>query len=334
MNMPDIAGKPLVFKYYQEDYEKWVKNFGTYVEAKTFADRIEYPENFATGYAKAKIVEPGLSYRVVNYTLNKDLEYLRTPAEQLHLMLYFYEFYFDDKVYCKTGNTIIESNDKYYSTALMTNSLTQQNLVLKKGTVVKGLSVQISEDWLMANIKDITPAKLDMIKQKDCITDFITAKHSKILSDIFNNAAASHLPQLFIKSRVLRLTEHFLNGVCNKGQYNTTEFNNPKDFQAIIKVEHLLLKNYTADFPSIETLAKTAYMSESKLKKLFKKAYGMAIYQYYQKNRMHKAKELLSSRKHSVSQVGAMLGYQNMSNFSAAFKKEFSFLPSEIREAL
>jgi AraC-like DNA-binding protein len=102
----------------------------------------------------------------------------------------------------------------------------------------------------------------------------------------------------------------------------------------MIKVEHLLLNNYAVNFPSIETLAKAVFMSESKLKKLFKQSYGMAVYQYYQKNRMHKAKELLAVGKLSVSETGAALGYQNLSNFSAAFKKEFGCLPSEFKELL
>ncbi|MGG9960464.1 helix-turn-helix domain-containing protein [Ferruginibacter sp. SUN106] len=334
MNALNLGTNPLVFNYYQEDYEKWVTDFGNHIKAITLADRIEYPKNFAAGYAKAKNVEPGLSYRIVNYTLHTDLECMRTAANELHLMLYFYEIQFDEKVYCKTGSTIIESNDKYYSIALMTNSLTPQHLRLKKGTIVKGLSVQLSEAWLKENIKDLTPEKLEMIKQKDCITDFISAKQRKVLNDIFISSEQSLLPGLFIKSRVLRLTEQFLTRLCHRGLTNMPEFANLKDFQAIVKVEHLLLKNFSADFPSIEALAKTAYMSKSKLKKLFKKAYGMAIYQYYQKNRMHKAKELLGSRKHNISQVGAMLGYQNLSNFSVAFKKEFSYLPSEIQEIL
>ncbi|GAB2826788.1 helix-turn-helix domain-containing protein [Ferruginibacter profundus] len=334
MNALNIAGKPLVFNYYQEDYEKWVTNFGNHIKATTLADRIAYPENVAAGYAKAKTIEPGLSYRIVNYTLHTDLECLRTPSKELHLMLYFYEVQFDEKVYCKTGGTVIESNDKYYSIALMTNSLTHQHLQLKKGTIVKGLSVQLSEAWLKENIKDLTPEKLEMIKQKDCVTDFISAKQRSILNDIFISSEQSLLPGLFIKSRVLRLTEQFLTRLCHRGLTSMPEFANPKDFQAIVKVERLLSKNLTAGFPSVETLAKTAYMSESKLKKLFKKAYGMAVYQYYQKNRMHKAKELLCSREHSISQVGTMLGYQNLSNFSVAFKKEFSYLPSEIQQVL
>ena len=334
MNTLNLTNKPLVFNCQKDDYEKLEKDFADYVKGETLEDKILDLENFAVGYTQAKMLEQGLSYRIVNYTFNTDLEYSSVPAKKLYLVIHFYELNFDETVFCKIGNTVIESSDKFYSIALMTNSFTQQNVSLKKGTVLKGLSVQISQDWLISNIKNLSAEKLEIIKQKDCILDFITAKQRKILSDIFNNPSNSNLPQLFIKSRVLRLTEQFLENLFNRGLSNIPEYTNQKDFQALVKVEHILSNNFKDDFPSIGSLAKTAYMSQSKLKKLFKKAYGMAIYQYYQKSRMHKAKELLSSKKHNISQVGAMLGYQNMSNFSVAFKKEFNYLPSEYQEVL
>ncbi len=58
----------------------------------------------------------------------------------------------------------------------------------------------------------------------------------------------------------------------------------------------------------------------------------MGLYEYYQKNRMHKAKELLETTKYSVSDVGSLLGYQNLSNFSHAFKKEFGQLPKDFNK--
>ena len=73
MNFPEIQNNTLVFNYHQEDYEEWIKKFGSYVKAKNSGTRIEFAESFATGYAQAKILEPGLSYRIVNYTLNTDM---------------------------------------------------------------------------------------------------------------------------------------------------------------------------------------------------------------------------------------------------------------------
>jgi AraC-like DNA-binding protein len=330
----DTAAKPMVFNYQMEDYEKFVQQLGNQIKVETVQNQVEYPEEFADGYTKAKILEPGLSYRLANYTLNTDIECTRMPAEQFHLMLYFYEYTSEDTLYCKIGNTVIENNDKYYRLALMTNSNTHQHLKFKKGTAAKGLSIQLTEEWLKNNITNLTEEKLEAIKQRECIIDFISAKQRKILADIFNSASNSNLPELFVKSRVLRLTEHFLNTICNRGLSEMPEFTSQKDFHTLIKIEHLLLQSSSADFPSIEALAKAAYMSESKLKKLFKQAYGMAIYQYYQKNRMHKAKELLVSKKYTITQVGTMLGYQNMSNFSVAFKKEFNVLPSEHQQVV
>lgn len=333
MKIPQSTGNLLMFNYQQEDYENWLKKFGSRIQANILSGRIAYPENIATGYARAKNIEPGLSYRIVNYTLNADLELKRLPSEKFQLLIYFYELTFTEKPYCRAGDTIIESTDEFFSAALVTHSLAPQEIIFKKGTVVKGLSIQIDENWLYDNLLNFTQNKLEMIKQKDCLVDFISAKQRKILHDIFySDDTQIQLPSLFIKSRVLRITEQFLTNLCTRGMHSIPRFTNQKDFQALLKVEYLLSKNYSADFPSIESLAKTAYMSESKLKKLFKKAYGMAPYEYYQKNRMHRAKELLRSRKHSVSQVGSMLGYQNMSNFSAAFKKEFDCLPSQAHE--
>jgi hypothetical protein len=217
MNTATSTTKPMIFNYQQEDYEKFVEELRHKINAEKLDDRLQYPEEFADGYTKAKILEPGLSYRLANYTLNTDLDCTRVPTEQFHLVLHFYEYQSEDTIYCKFGNTIIETNDKYYRAALVTNSHTRQHLKLKKGTSAKGLSVQISEDWLKNNITGITPEKMAAIKQKECIADFITAKQLKILGDIFSKAALSNLPDLFVKSRVLRITEHLLNNICKRG---------------------------------------------------------------------------------------------------------------------
>ncbi len=91
-----------------------------------------------------------------------------------------------------------------------------------------------------------------------------------------------------------------------------------------------MTNSYDEAFPGIEKLSRISLMSESKLKKLFKQSFGMGLYEYFQKNRMHRAKEQIVSRKYSISEVGTKLGYQNLSNFSTAFRKEFNCLPSEI----
>jgi AraC-like DNA-binding protein len=71
-------------------------------------------------------------------------------------------------------------------------------------------------------------------------------------------------------------------------------------------------------------------ISATKLKRDFKEVYGQPPFEYYQRVRMNKARELLMSGEYTVKEVGYALGYANLSNFAYAFKKEFSVLPSEI----
>ena len=71
-------------------------------------------------------------------------------------------------------------------------------------------------------------------------------------------------------------------------------------------------------------------MSSTKLKTKFKNVYGMKLYEFYNRNRLEKAKEMLQSGKYSVKEVGHDIGFSNLSNFAKAFRKEFGILPNEM----
>ena len=73
-------------------------------------------------------------------------------------------------------------------------------------------------------------------------------------------------------------------------------------------------------------------MSSTKLKKNFKNLFGDSIYSYYQKHRMLKAKELMLAKKHTVKQVAREVGYDNVSNFITAFRKQFKHSPGSLVE--
>ena len=64
-------------------------------------------------------------------------------------------------------------------------------------------------------------------------------------------------------------------------------------------------------------------MSESKFQSLFKQMFGMSAYQYHIVAKMEEAKKFLLSNNYSVSDVGFMLGYSNLSHFTDIFKKHF-----------
>lgn len=79
-----------------------------------------------------------------------------------------------------------------------------------------------------------------------------------------------------------------------------------------------------------QQLADIMYMSVGHFANLFNKTIGMAPQKYINAMRLDKAKELLLSKKYSVSQVASLVGFQDYNNFGRQFKKHFFCTPQEM----
>jgi AraC-like DNA-binding protein len=101
----------------------------------------------------------------------------------------------------------------------------------------------------------------------------------------------------------------------------------PKDRDRVDKVEKLLNETLTSGFLGIEKIAEELEISPTKLKANFKAVYGESIFQYYQKKQMELSTQMLFEH-YSVADIAQQLGYENVSKFSAKFKKTFGVVPS------
>jgi len=82
---------------------------------------------------------------------------------------------------------------------------------------------------------------------------------------------------------------------------------------------------------TILELAKLVGVNQTKLKDGFKQIFGQTVFNYLQELRMGKAKEYLLHTNLSIQEIAHLLGYQSMSNFSAAFKKVQQVSPLQLR---
>lgn len=82
---------------------------------------------------------------------------------------------------------------------------------------------------------------------------------------------------------------------------------------------------------SIEEIAFLCNMSLSTFKRRFIKEYGMSPGKWLQDKRLQRAKDLIESGQRTPSDIYMELGYNNLSNFSAAFKKKFKINPSTLK---
>ncbi len=104
---------------------------------------------------------------------------------------------------------------------------------------------------------------------------------------------------------------------------------------------HSLIGNETSQFKKIveskvhsnlklEEIAFLCNMSLSTFKRHFIKAYEVSPGKWLQDKRLNKAKETLEEGHLKPSDVFLDFGYNNLSNFSIAFKNKFGISPSEI----
>lgn len=81
----------------------------------------------------------------------------------------------------------------------------------------------------------------------------------------------------------------------------------------------------------LEEIAFLCNMSLSTFKRHFLQEYGLSPGKWLYNNRLEKAKEILAQGQLKPSEIYLDFGYNNLSNFSNAFKNKFGYGPSEVK---
>jgi len=103
------------------------------------------------------------------------------------------------------------------------------------------------------------------------------------------------------------------------------------DVEKLLKIKGILKSHVFGNSPPIAELAQQINMSPSQLKSKFKSLFGSSVYQYYLKSKLDIAKILIGRKEGTIAEIGYRLGYSNISQFSAQFKKQFGFSPSKLQ---
>lgn len=83
----------------------------------------------------------------------------------------------------------------------------------------------------------------------------------------------------------------------------------------------------------VPEIAFLANMSLSTFKRHFANEYQENPGKWFQQKRLNQAKKLLDKGEKKPSEIFAAFGYNNLSNFSTAFKNEFGYSPKEAKSA-
>jgi len=151
---------------------------------------------------------------------------------------------------------------------------------------------------------------------------FEVIKAAKTLSYRAKNSDGKNL---LTQAAAMEYLGQFLEHVVSAG---VTRISKRRQKQLTTAKERLLQDLCKA--PTIPELAREVGMSQCDLKKGFREQFGSSIYALFQKERMELGKTLLQNR--NVTETARQLGYSNTSHFSAAFRKQFGVLPSQVHK--
>ena len=322
------------FEYIHSSYKQMIKELAAALHVKLKENWLFFPEEIASGYYRVLQIPGGLDVNIVNCTMNTDWFVRRKKDEHEYYTLRFDELVVDNNISIGIDNDVLEKEKETIAVAYLTSSLFDWYYLGTKGTRFKAVNILIPKEWLGKLIgielfDDILPAYI-ALKSRSFTMEPLDKGYYDLMNEIIQEDLVSPLPELHLQNRIQLLIERFFTRIHSRVSLADVQSNiKHEDIYTVLRIEKLIVENFSDKPRSIEELSRKATMSSTKLKKIFKSIFGVPIYEYYQQKRMQQAGELLIIGAYSLKEVAEKVGYSNMSNFKTAFKKHMKEEPSK-----
>jgi AraC-like DNA-binding protein len=323
------------FSYEYSDHSTYLRNLADVLGVPIEKNTIWLPPATGEGYIKMVELANGLQVLINECILNTGIHFFREKSA-LHSFTLRFDLVRNMKnLTIEMGEDRRKANNEFYSGAFLTNSLSTFGYTADAGVEDRCVNIYFTEAWFnkYSGVKstDFFLTKYLSLKTAAFTFEILNIEYRELMEEIFALKEEHPIYKTVLQNRVMLLLEKFLRNLYNKMSGAALETAlEESDIKRLMQVESILVTNLGATPPAITELARVAMMSETKLKSVFKKMYGLNPYEYYQKNRMLKARQLLQIGRYSVKEIGIQLGFQNLSNFTIAYKKAFNMLPSNV----
>lgn len=321
-------------------FEQTSSNFSSFFEFLTLkpyekgvVQCVSLAEKWGNGFVRTMEIQEGLPILLLDIEMQEPLLWsIHAPGTVPFFILQFTETDF-------TNNIASENNAHWFSlhqnNVLLTSSIMNPKFLFPAKARHRSIKLIFNKAQLLPYLDNNTVNKvissyfLELLKNKNA--EPIDADYRKWMNELMNETGTHPLYIQFIQNRIWLLLERFIRRTLNKNEGAEQFLKFTEDeVGRLMRVEAMLVKDFSTTAPTIATLARYAAMSPTKLKTDFKLLYGLPIYEYYQKNRMQYAKSLLLEKKYSIKEVGRKVGYTNLGHFAASFKREFGILPRQL----
>ncbi len=323
------------FDYNYKDYGALQKDLEKSTGGILQDGLLRFNGNVFNGFMHRIEMTNGLQAMISDLQNTEDVIFQRNKSKSIFYTLRMEEISAAKNLTLKIGDDLVSVENDNRSAAILTSSLFDFAYQAKKGTRRRSVGMLIDPEWMARYLgikdKDEVLQKYLALKIANLNLEPFDARYRQLIQEVFVDYSGRPFEKLILQNRIMLLVEYFFTRLYKKmSSARQLPTISNVEIELMMEAEARLVADFTQAPPTISFLAKLCTMSETKFKIAFKKMYGQSPYGYYQLNRMNRARQLLLTKKFSVKEVGRKLGYNNLSNFTIAFKKEFKILPSEI----
>ncbi|WP_420570743.1 helix-turn-helix domain-containing protein [Kordia sp.] len=311
------------------DSNTWIKIIHQHIASTLTENQLTLKEESGTGTIEVVTIQEGLNITFIDVVLQSGLKLIRNPdVSNNHFIL---NFYFSKTEVPQKIQQQKKVSFEHYG-VLLSSGMTASQSIIPPNLPIKIFNITFSKDWLQKNVLD-TANPNGTLNQLFANDEAIYLFEN--LDYTFHNTYQSILQsekskgKIWLVADILKMLTHFFNKIESRPTFSHDVNINAVDIKNLLLAKKSIEENWDKT-PSNESLANIANMSLSKFKKRFKQVFHKSPYQYYLALKMDKAMELLLKKEHSVSDVGYLLGYSNLSQFTKAFKKFHNALPKEV----
>ena len=297
---------------------------------------LKIPPEKGSGFIKNIFFEDDFCIRYYHFSLKNSISfnwfYDTESDESLYKLMFTCSPSADatgDSIYFDEPECLMKSSTILYAADFDSAEMIPANTWITKVGLI------FTKDWLEENFLDASYKITESIKllnkshRPSFMVEVMDQSYYSIVNEMAREMDKDIFPVIHIKTKSLVLLNTFLNKVVSANEFDEAG-QKSLYYDTILKVEQRLKQFLLTTMPSIAQLSSEFNMSPSTLQRHFKLVYGKNIYQYYLEQKLSIGREMISSKKKTISEVAYMLGYNKINSFSKVFKKYFGMLPKDI----
>lgn len=298
-------------------------------------DTLEVDAAIGSGSIRIIDIEDGLQVRIWDCTFKKGFDINRQPLTDDTGRNFTIVYYLTHGTFSLKDAPLSNNISQVWNTVLMSNDA-QFDVSISGGKPMKCVSLAFSAEWLGRHIFSDIDFNDHFFKknidEKKAVILFESMANTEreLANGLLTNKFHPSFGKFFFRSKALNLLTDFFTKIRNRDSVyqGTTLYREEQINEAAKKID----QHINNTLPNLKSLAKELSISESTLKRYFRKIYGKNISAYFFEKKMEYAKQLLTTHKSTVTEVAYMVGYEKPSQFTRMFKRYYGIRPGTFKQ--